>query len=171
MVTVSEKSIEKAVEKIDNIPEEEIQEYIDNAAKEQPNIIAYALATGNDLKQENSEDLLYYTLVIWEAYKSETHDVPEVSEDILLKNEDAYLKNLEHLENSQNFENGVLDVINTTLQPALLSYIANELMDDSDTDDTINEEEVAEQGALFSALQIVIDSFNDVINGSPLKLV
>lgn len=162
MIIVSEKSIENSIEKIENMPEEAIQDYIDSAANLQPYVISYAMAAGNDLKLEYAEDILYYTLVIWEAFREEAHIIPEVTENIIKAKEEIYLKNLEALEHADDFEGGMLDMMNTTSQPALLSFLVNNLIVDEENE---TEEEIAsEDGTIFSTLQILIESFNQTVN-------
>lgn len=162
MIIVSEKSIDKAIEKIEEIPEESIQDYIDSAAKLQPNVITYAMAAGNDLKLEYAEDILYYTLVIWEAFSEEAGNISEVAENIIIANEENYIKNLETLEHADDFEGGMLDMMNTTTQPALLSFLVNNLIVDEDNES--DEEIASEDGTIFSTLQIIIESFNQTVN-------
>lgn len=163
MILVSESSIEKAINKIDSIPDESIQDYIDKIASEQADLISYAINTGNELKLESSENLLYYTFVVLEAFRCDNCVMPEVTNEFIVRTEKDFISNLERMEQSESYEDGMLEVLNTSSQPALLSFIANELLDDSETEDA-SEEEIAEHGTLFSALQIIIEATNSAIN-------
>lgn len=162
MIVVSENSIEKAIDKIESIPEEAIQGYIDNVAKLQPAILAYAMVTGEEIKQELAEDLLYYALIVFEAFSEESGFVPEVSENIITACETAYIEKLEQLEQADDSDAGMLDIFNSTAQPALLHFLVNDLIIDEDNE---TEEEIAsEDGTIFSTLQIIVESFSNVIN-------
>ncbi len=162
MKIISESSIEKAIEKIESIPEDSIQEYIDKVAKLQPTILAYAMATGEDIKQELAEDLLYYTLIIFEAFSTEVGTLPEVPENIINASQTNYLEKFEQLENADDPDTGLLDLFNNSSQPTLLHFLVSDLIIDENNE---TEEEIAsEDGAIFSALQVIVESFNSMIN-------
>lgn len=162
MIIVSEKSIDKALEKIEEMPEDAIQDYIEGAAKLQPHIISYAMAAGNDLKLEYAEEILYYTLIIWESFRAEAGNLPEIPENIIIANEENYIKNFETLEHAEDYETSMLELMNTTSQPALLSFLVDNLIVDEENE--TDEEIASEDGTMFSTLQILIESFNQKIN-------
>lgn len=174
MIVVSEKSIDKAFEIVNNLEDEKVQSFIDKASQEQPNIIGFALASGQDLSPEFSEDLLYYTLIIWQAFKAETGKLPEVTEEILEEKIEAYYSKLEEIEASQDIEAAALEEINSNSQFAIMSFIVTQIMDEKEekNSENISEAEIAEEGSFFAALQIITSAFDAVVNSKPnLRIV
>ncbi|HBX51067.1 MAG: hypothetical protein A2275_13995 [Bacteroidetes bacterium RIFOXYA12_FULL_35_11] len=174
MIVVSEKSIDKAFDIINDLNDDEVQNYIDNSAKEQPNIIGFAMASGQDLSPDLSEDLLYYTLIIWEAFKAEAGKIPQISEDLLEEKIEAYYSKLEEIEASQDMEAAALEEINSNNQPALMSFIVTQIMDERDEEEekNLSEAAISEEGSFFAALQIIADTFDAALNPeSKLRIV
>lgn len=166
MIVVSDESIDKALEELNQLKEEDANNLMERLSQEQPVMVAYIAAMAENFEDQEIQDLfLYYFLAIWKAFTIETGNMPQVSEAQM---EEADAKNNELLDameaqgENANPENYFLQVN----QEPLVAFITTELME---PDEELPLDEVA-QGAIFSFLNVIIDGFDIAINKPTMRV-
>ena len=137
---------------IDSIPE-----VIDSLGKHQPYILAYLMATGNEILDQNErEALLFMGVMIWHIVSSVTLDIPEVSGELLDEKELKNISMLEYLsgEPEPEFMDTVDKIIANYHQSELLKYIIDRLMEEPEKGVAISENNV---GMIVIYLKTIID--------------
>lgn len=137
---------------LDSIPE-----IIDSLGKFQPYILAYLMATGNEILDQNErEALLFMGVMIWHIVSSATPDIPEVSGELLDEKELKNISMLEYLsgEPEPEFMDTVDKIIGNYHQSELLKYMIDRLMEEPEKGVTISENNV---GMIVIYLKTIID--------------
>jgi len=105
MGQVSAKSIEKAVQKIDSLSEEELDKVIESFATAQQDLVNYILQAG--LEYEN-EDLdvygIYYFAIIYDSFLQEGLKLNVVTEDHIDEFQEPFLEALDAIHENENYE-------------------------------------------------------------------
>jgi hypothetical protein len=160
MDTISSEIVEKTYNKLGRMPPQEAPKMVDRMSKQQPLVLAYLMATGHDvLNQEERELLLYLGVVVWQIMNQGTKSLPEITEEILDETEDSNMKMLEYLDGET--ETGFIDtlekIINNYNQPEVLRYVVEALVEEPKEESVIRDENI---GIMMIFLKTVIDSFD-----------
>jgi hypothetical protein len=160
MDTISSEIVEKTYKRLGGMPPQEAPKMVNRMSKQQPLVLAYLMATGHDiLNQDERELLLYLGMVVWQIMNQGTKSLPEITEKILDKAEDSNMKMLEYLDDES--ESGFIDtlekIINNYNQPEVLRYIVEALVEEPKEESVIRDENI---GIMMIFLKTVIDSFD-----------
>lgn len=160
MDTISSEIVEETYKKIGGMPPQEAPKMVNRMSKQQPLVLAYLMATGHDiLNQDERELLLYLGIVVWQIMNQGTKSLPEITEKILDKTEDSNMKMLEYLDDES--ESGFIDtlekIINNYNQPEVLRYVVEALVEEPNEESMVRDENI---GIMMIFLKTVIDSFD-----------
>ena len=160
MNKISSEIVEQTWQSMCTMPTEELPKMVEQLTNEQPVILAYLMAVGDDFfNQDERELLLYLGIVIWKIMSQGNMPLPEVSEEQLDEIEDSNIKMLEYLEDESNtdFITTVALLIDDYNQPEVLKYVVEALMEDSEEEYDIRDENT---GIIMIYLKTVIDCFD-----------
>ena len=135
---------------------------VNKLSKEQPVILAYFLAVGDEfLNKDEQELLLYLGLVVWRVMSKGDTPIPQVTEKMVEEAEDKNIKMLEYLDGES--ESGFIDTVETIIenynQPEVLQFVVEALIEEDEEDDAnIREESI---GMMMIYLKTVIDCFDN----------
>ena len=143
MNPISSDIVEKTWKKVGGITPLKAQKMIDLMGKEQPLILAYLMASGDDILNQNERELLLYLgVVVWQIMSQGTTPLPEIADEILDEVENSNIKILENLEDES--EAGFIETVETLMnnynQPEVLRYIIEALMEESEEGCLIRDE-------------------------------
>lgn len=141
------------------------QKIIHRIGQEQPVILAYLMAAGDDLfNQEERELLLYLGVVIWLIMTNGKTGLKKISERTLEKIEDTNFKMIEYLEGEPdgNFARTVELIYGNYNQPAVLKYAVESLMESMEEDEALIRNE--NLGMMLIYLKVVIDCLDKMVD-------
>ncbi len=158
MKFVSEKVIDKVIDDLDKLNEDQYEKQMEDFAAAQPVVIAYLFNDENThLHTEDEKGFLHYLcLICWLSFESENGPCPAIGEDDLGEAEE---ENYGVLENSteKQFRKRVDPFFEGYGQEDLLSFIEEAMLEDEDEPDAIVTKEGRE--SLFVAAKTVLDCF------------
>lgn len=99
---------------------------IQRMAKEQPTVLAYLMATDDDiLNPDERQLLLYLGVVVWQMMSQGSKPLPTITEKILDDVETRNIKMAEYLQNEteSDFVEVTTTIINSYRQPEVLRYV------------------------------------------------
>lgn len=157
MKHVSLASIEKAIQKVDNLDDDALEELSEQLAKKQEILLGYVMSAAIEYKNEKLEGLLvYYYCLISECFEIEGIELRNVTEEDIDAFEEPYFDMLDTY-----FEDDDDEVLeNFCDQPELAQFMAMEIST-SDEDGTSLDDETATQ--LFIVTLAMISLMNRVI--------
>ena len=156
MGQVSIKSIEKAIQKVDNLDEDALEALSETHATSQPTLLGYIMSAALEYNNEKLEGLLlYYYCLIAESFVQEGLTTTNVSDDDIDAFEEPYFEMLDGYVDDNDEE--ILESF--TDQPELARFIAMELSEPDD-DGTELDDETATQ------LFIVMIAFTTLLSRS-----
>ena len=150
MKHVSLASIEKAIQIVDNLNDDQLEEISEKYALAQPELCGYAMSAAMEYENEQLEGLIiYYFVLLNEAFNQEGLTVKQVDEELI----DAFETNYNEILDAY-FENDDEDLLEEFCdQPHLVQFMAMELSIE-DEDGTTLDDETATQ--LFVVITAVI---------------
>ncbi len=160
MNKISEQIVERTWKEMSSMSPLNYPKLINKMAKEQPVILAYLMAVGDELFNEVERELiLYLGVVVWRIMSRGNEPLPNVTEKILDEVEDKNIKMLEYLEGESetDFFATVATIIENYNQPEVLRYVVEALMEDNEEGVEIKEENI---GMIMIYLKTVIDCFD-----------
>jgi len=160
MNKISAEIVEQTWQSMCTMETEELPKIVEQLTNEQPIILAYLMAVGDDFfNQDERELLLYLGIVIWKIMSQGNKPLPEVSEEQLDEIEDSNMKMVEYLEDESDndFITTVATLINNYNQQEVLKYVVEALMEDSEDEYDIRAENT---GILMIHLKTIIDCFD-----------
>lgn len=157
MKHVSLASIEKAIQKVDNLDDDALEELSEQLAKKQEILLGYVMSAAIEYKNEKLEGLLvYYYCLISECFTIEGIELRNVTEEDIDTFEEPYFDMLDTY-----FEDDDDEILeNFCDQPELAQFMAMEIST-SDEDGTSLDDETATQ--LFIVTLAMISLMNRVI--------
>lgn len=160
MKPISSDIIEKTWKKLGGMSPRETQKLVDLMKKEQPFILVYLMAVGNDiLNQDERELLLYLGMVVWQIMSQGETPLSKITEKILDNMEKSNIKMLEYLEDES--DDDFIDIVEMTIidysQQEVIKYVVEALMEEPDEDCMIRDKN---KGIMMIYLKTVIDCFN-----------
>ena len=152
MKQVSIKSIESAIDKIDNLDDDGLERISETYALAQPTLLGYIMSAAVEYQNEQLEGLLiYYYCLISETFTQEGATVGVVSEDDIDAFEEPFSEMLD-----QYFDKEEEDIIHDfTDQPELIQFMMMEITT-KDEDGTSLDDDTATQLFIVTAAMITL---------------
>ena len=160
MNPIPENVVEKTWERMIDMSPAEAPEMVDRMTKEQPLILAYLMAIGDELfNQDEREVLLFLGIVIWQIMLQGDTPLPTISEKMLEEVEESNFKMLEYLEGESetDFMETTMSMLENYNQKEILAHVLEAIMEEPEEDGEITEEN---QGMMMIHLKTVIDCFD-----------
>ena len=135
-------------------------EMIERLTQQQPLILAYLMAVGDEMfNPDERELLLFLGIVIWQTMLQGDTPLPEVTEQMIEEIEASNFKMLEYLEGESeaDFIETTENILNTYNQKEILAHVLEAIMEEPDEETEISEEN---QGMMMIYLKTVIDCFD-----------
>jgi len=134
---------------------------IDKFSKEQPIVLTYLIAVGDEQFNEDERQLLLYLgVVVWMIMSRGNKALPRVTEKMIDEAEKKNIKMLEYLEDETvtGFYDTTATILEGYNQPELLRYVVAALMEEHEEEVDIREENI---GIMMIYLKTVIDCFDE----------
>lgn len=159
MKHVTFSSIEKAIQKVDNLNDEELEVLSEKFALAQPTLLGYAMTAPEEYQNDELEGLLiYYFCLISEAFEQQGLEMNIISEDEIDAFEEPFFEMLDAY-----FENDDTDLLEDFCdQPELSQFMAMEISTE-DEDGSALSDETATQ--LFIVSLAMITLMNRALKG------
>jgi hypothetical protein len=152
--------VEKTWEKMIGMAPEEAPEMIERMTQEQPLILAYLMAMGDELFNPDEQELLLFLgIVIWQLMQQGDTLLPVVTENMIDEIEESNFKMLEYLEGEPegDFNETVSSMLENYNQKEILTHVLEAIMEEPEEGSEISEEH---QGMMMIYLKTVIDCFD-----------
>ena len=133
---------------------------IDRMSNEQPLVLAYLMAIGDNLfNQDERELFVFLGVVIWQIMSQGDTPLPQVTEKMIDEIEESNFKMLEYLEDESeaDFIETTDNMLENYNQQEVLKYVIEVIMEEPEEDCEITEES---QGLMMIYLKTVIDCFD-----------
>lgn len=134
---------------------------VNKFSREQPVILAYFLAVGEEHLNEDEQQLfLYVGLVVWRMMSNGESQLPRVTKKMIQEAANKNIKMLEYL--NEESESGFVETVETMIenynQPEVLQFVVEALIEeDEENDSHIRNESI---GMMMIYLKTVIDCFD-----------
>ena len=137
MKHVSLAAIEKAIEVIDNLTDEQLENITERYAEAQESLLGYVMTAPEEYKNEDLEGLLiYYFCLVLEAFKQEGIELRSVIEEDIDALEEPFFEMLD-----QYFEDDDEEIIESFCdQPHLAQFMAMEVSEEDEDGSALSEE-------------------------------
>jgi hypothetical protein len=154
MKQVSFNSIEKAILKIDNLDDDQLEKVAEEFATAQPTLLGYVMSAALEYKNENLEGLLiYYYCLISESFAAEGIELNMITDEDIDAFEEPFFEMLDTY-----FDTDEDDIIDEFCQQAeLAKFMATEISVE-DEDGTALDDETATQLFIVTMAQITLMS-------------
>ena len=152
MKHVSQASIEKAIDLVDNLDDDGLEQLSEKYAMAQPVLLGYVMSASMEYQNEKLEGLLiYYFCLINECFSQENIELSTISEEDIDAFEDPYFDMLDAY-----FENDEEEVLQDFCdQPELTQFMAMEISTE-DEDGTTLDDETATQLFIVTIAMITL---------------
>jgi len=160
MEPIPEDDVEKMWIRFNEMSVDETPELIQRMTEEQPLVLAYLMAVGDTIFNEDERELLVFLgIVIWETMSQGTTPLPPITEEILDEAEEANVQMLEYLEGES--QSGLWEttesIIDNYNQRHVLGYVLEAIMEEPEEGCEIRDEN---RGIMMIYLKTVIDCFD-----------
>lgn len=137
MKHVSLAAIEKAIEVVDNLTDDQLEKITEHYAEAQSALLGYVMTAPEEYKNEDLEGLLiYYFCLILEAFKQDGIDLQTISEQDIDEMEEPFFDMLD-----QYFESEDEEIIESFCdQPNLAQFMAMEVSEEDEDGSSLSEE-------------------------------
>lgn len=152
--------VERTWKKMSTMSLGELPKLINLMQKQQPFVLAYLLAVGHEIfNQDEQEQLLYLGVVVWQIMSQGSKPLAKITGDVLDETERENMKMLEYLagESETGFMDTTKKIISNYPQPEVLKYAVEALMEEPEEGCIIRDEN---KGYIFIYLKTIIDCFN-----------
>ena len=146
---ISQSSIEKAIEKVDNLDDSGLDKIAETYALSQQVLLGYAMSAAIEYKNEELEGLIiYYFCLLSEAFAQEKAILNQITDDSIEEFEEPFFEMLD-----QYFETGNDEVLNDFVdQPELSQFMMIEISTKDDDGSTLNDDTATQLFIVTSAL-------------------
>jgi hypothetical protein len=152
MKHVSLASIEKAIQKVDNLDDDGLERFSETCALAQETLLGYVMSAAIEYDNKNLEGLLiYYFCLISECFNQEGLRVRSVTDEDIDAFEEPYFEMLDGYFNSDDEE--IIDEFCN--QPELAQFMAMEISTE-DADGTTLDDETATQLFIVTLAMITL---------------
>lgn len=149
MKQVSINSIQKAIEKVDNLNDEGLEKLAETYALAQPVLLGYVLSAAQEYQNQKLEGLLvYYFCLISEAFTQEQIQVNQIYEDTIDEFEPSYFEALGEFFEKENDEM----LLEISEQPEIIKFMLIEISTDDEDGTSLDEETGAQLFIVMSAM-------------------
>jgi hypothetical protein len=137
MKHVTFSSIEKAIQKVDNLNDDELEVLSERFALAQPTLLGYAMTAPEEYQNEELEGLLiYYFCLISEAFEQQGLEMNIISEDEIDTFEEPFFEMLDAY-----FENDDAELLEDFCdQPELSQFMAMEISTEDEDGSSLSDE-------------------------------
>lgn len=157
---VTDNAIDLAIERLENMETAEINELFERLSHDQPFIMGFVVGLGEGLNNDDAEeDLFYMTMIIWHSIELATNSKPRlIGEDELKTLEDSMLERFDDIMayTDENEEEELGQLIATSSQPAIVSYLADEFFSEEYLN--LSEDKVAK---MFSCMSVIAEALGE----------
>jgi hypothetical protein len=155
---ISADTVTETWQRMARTPPSQASQLVDQMRKEQPAILAFLLATDEDLlDQSERESVFYIGVVVWQIMKQSPGRLRRVPIEQLEKIRDANYEYLEDLaERGEDLTAAAQAVVETCPEPEVIRYVMEAIMEVDESGATGFREE--SYGAAFIHLKIVLDA-------------
>ncbi len=158
MNTVTEQHLTDAVDYVNSLEGEQIDELIELFKEHQPFLMVFLLAVADaEMNQDEREDFFFIGAVMWYACYLANPQMPQVTEKVLEKIEDQNNQMIAYLEEEDDlsFTNSVELVMTSHPQKELLGFAASEIMENEDLRAEVT-------GMMFVHLKTMVECLEEV---------
>ncbi len=153
---ISYEMIESVWDEFLELEGEDIREMLETMQREQPTLLAYMLASGEQLRENEHEDLVFLGMLVWQIFRHAADgELPEVTEELLDKvaqeNTDMIAGFSE--ESEGDFVVSAESTFKTYNQSEVLGVVVEEIIEN----DELSEEA---KGFMLMVLKTIIDCFD-----------
>ena len=160
MNPISSETVERTWKKMSAMSPQEAPKIINQMTNQQPAILAYLMAVGDDiLNQDERELLLYLGVVVWQIMSQGNKPLTQVTDNILDNVNALNIDMLEYLEGESDtdFIDTVVMITTNYNQPEVLKYVVEALMEEREEECMLRDEN---KGIMMIYLKTVIDCFD-----------
>ena len=159
MKHVTFSSIEKAIQKVDNLNDEELEVLSERFALAQPTLLGYAMTAPEEYQNEELEGLLiYYFCLISEAFEQQGLELNAISEEEIDAFEEPFFEMLDAY-----FENDDAELLEDFCdQPELSQFMAMEISTEDEDGSSLSDETATQ---LFIVSLAMITLMNRALKG------
>lgn len=160
MEPISSAIVEKTWKELGNMSPQAIPKIVQLMQEQQPFVLVYLLAVGDDiLNQDERELLLYLGVVIWQIMSRGDTPLTKVTVADLDKAREANMEMLQYIEGESetSLMYATEKIIGNYGQPEVLKYVVEALMEEPEEGCLIRD---ANKGIMMIYLKTVIDCFN-----------
>ena len=145
-------SIEKAIQKVDNLDDDGLEQFSEQCALAQETLLGYVMSAAVEYENEKLEGLLiYYFCLISDCFNQEGVKVRPITEDDIDQFEEPYFDMLDEYFETDNDE--ILEEFSD--QPELAQFMAMEISTE-DEDGTTLDDETATQLFIVTLAMITL---------------
>ncbi len=159
MKHVTFSSIEKAIQKVDNLNDDELEVLSEKFALAQPTLLGYAMTAPEEYQNEELEGLLiYYFCLISEAFEQQGLEMNVISEEEIDAFEEPFFEMLDTY-----FENDDAELLEDFCdQPELSQFMAMEISTEDEDGSSLSDETATQ---LFIVSLAMITLMNRALKG------
>jgi hypothetical protein len=149
MVHVTVESIEKAINKVDNLNDDGLEKLAETYALAQQTLLGYVMSAAIEYQNEQLEGLLiYYYCLISETFTQQGAQLNQITEDDIDAFEEPYFAMLD-----EYFEKDNEDVINDfTDQPELIRFMMMEITTKDDDGTSLDDDTATQLFIVMTAM-------------------
>ena len=170
MKIVSEENIEKAIDLIEAMSDDEFAAFASEFTTSQPSLAGYIFIHEEEFSDDDFDLLANLALTIFKAYQLQCGTGRLLSE---VEIEDAAMRQMDYLESiedatEEDIPGLVEKAFDDTQQPVLLEFAAREL---HDAESAGGIEHPSGGALMYPILQMVVDMLDIAFNGTALRVV
>lgn len=163
MKKISLKDVERKFSELSQLDEEGIKSIVRKMEKEQPYILTYLYAIGEDYSETGREMLMSLGIMSWQIMLEAEKNLPTIEPELLDEMEERNMKMLDDMKDieDEDFIKRTEELIEDYPQPDLLTMVVEMLFEEE------NDIDLDERAMIFIFIKIVIDSLQKA--GESLK--
>ena len=159
MKTVSEETINSIQKRMEGMIPEDVTKLVERMGEEQPIILAYLLANGEEMTEDEQGFLIFLGINVWQMMSEGSQPPAKISEEILEETEDKNIKMVEYYGEESDAEQWDLAerLVNDYNQHKVLEYVLESIMEEPEEESVIQEDNI---GIFMLCLKTVTDCFD-----------
>jgi hypothetical protein len=146
-----------------NMSEQDAMRLSFDLEKQQPVLVAYLAAVDDGVLNQSEREMLFYLgTLVWQIMTDQNNHLARISEDSLLRCEQANLKLASSLKNANtlSFAEVIKGILKNYGQPEVFRYIVAILLEEEKDESPIRDENL---GIIMLDLKTVIDCFDQSV--------
>jgi hypothetical protein len=162
MTTISEEIVEAAWQEAATMEPHDAQSAMHEAARRQPALLTYVMATTAETREEVQELGVYFFYTIFKMFEAAAEtDLEEISIESVERHADRNDALLERLEVAHDRFFERVSEVETSRQPFVYRYLVEALFEEEEDESVVLAEE--ETGLLFLTLKTVVDAMDEAM--------